>query len=98
MSKTSLAVETSVWVWGQPSVIVVDVSAVLWTLPGPPQGTVQILIYTLKIWVANKLNNSDVHLALDRYFDYSARSSTRVARASKKTPTRVYKLGKNTSV
>ena len=32
-------------------------------------------------------------LVLDRYFEYSARSSTRVARASKKTPTRVHKLG-----
>ena len=31
--KNSLAVETSVWVWGQPSVIIVDV---LWTLPWPP--------------------------------------------------------------
>ena len=92
----SLAVENSVWVWGQPSVFVVDVSAVLWTLPWPPQGTVQILIYTFKIWVANKLNNSDVHLVLDRYFDDSARSSIRVARASKKTPTKVHKVGKKT--
>ena len=70
-----------------------DVPAVLWTLPWSPQGTVQILIYTFKIWVAKKLNNSDVHLVLDRYFDYSARSSTWVASASKKTPTRVHKLG-----
>ena len=31
--KNSLAVETSVRVWGEPSVIVVDVSAVLWILP-----------------------------------------------------------------
>ena len=49
-----------------------------------------------KIWVANKLNNSDVHLVLDRYFDYSTKSSTRVARASKKTPTRVHKLSEKT--
>ena len=90
--KKSLAVETSVRVWGQPTVIVVDVSAVLWTLPWPQQGTVQILINTFKIRVASKLNNSDVHLVLDRYFDYSTKSSARVARASKKTPTRVDKL------
>ena len=94
--KNSLAVETPVQVWGQPSVIVVDVSAVLWTLPWPPQGTVQTLFNTFKIWVANKLNNSDVHLVLDRYFDYSTKSSTMVARASKKPPTRVHKLSEKT--
>ena len=33
--KNILAVETSVRVWGQPAVIVVDVSAVLWTIIGP---------------------------------------------------------------
>ena len=85
--KKSLAIETSVRVWGQLTVIVVDVSAVLWTLPWPQQGTVQTLINTFKIRVASKLNNSDVHLVLDRYFDYSTKSSARVARASKKTPT-----------
>ena len=73
-----------------------DVSAVLWTLPWPPQGTVQILIYTFKICDANILNNSDVHLVLDRYFDDSARSSTRVACARKSTPTKVHKLSEKT--
>ena len=92
--KNSLTVETSVWVWGQPPVIVVDVSAVLWTLLWPPKVLSKYL--SILSWFGLQTNNSDVHLVLDRYFDYTARSSTRVARASKKIATRVHKLGEKT--
>ena len=96
--KNNLAVETSARVWGQPSVIVVDVyvSAVLWTINWPTKGTVHTFVNEFKIWVANKLNSADVHLVLDRYYDYSTKSSTRVARAGKTAPSRVHKLSAKT--
>ena len=94
--KNILAVETSVRVWGQPSVIVVDVSAVLWTINWSTKGTVQTFVNEVKIWVANKLNSADVHLVFDRYYDYSTKSSTRVARAGKTAASRVHKLSAKT--
>ena len=90
--KKMLAVETSARVWGQPSVIVVDVSAVLWTISWPINGTVLSFVSSFKTWVANHLANADVHLVLDRYYDYSTKSSTRAARAAEMIHTRVHKL------
>ena len=94
--KNNLAVVTSVRVWGQPSVIVVDVSAVLWTFNWPTKGTVHTFVNKFKIWVANKLNSADVHLVLDMYYDYSTKSSTRVASADKTATTQVHKLSAKT--
>ena len=94
--KNNLAVETSARVWGQPSVIVADVSAVLWTINWPTNGTVNTFVNAFKIWVENKLNSADVHLVMDRYYDYSTKSSTRVARAGKTATTRVHKLSVKT--
>lgn len=77
--KKILAVETSARLWGQPSVIVVDVSAVLWTIYWSTKGTVLTFVNSFKMWVANQLDKADVHLVLDRYYDYSTKSSTRAA-------------------
>ena len=94
--KQILVVETSTRVWGQPSVIVVDVSAILWTVHWPTSGTVLTFVELFKKWVANHLKNADVHLVLDRYYNYSTKSSTRAAHAGKSVPSRVHKLSKNT--
>ena len=67
------------------------VSAVLWTLISI-NGTVLSFVSSFKTWVANHLANADVHLVLDRYYDYSTKSSTRAARAAEMIHTRVHKL------
>lgn len=90
--KKCLAVTTSARMWGEPSVVVVDVSAVLWTIHWPAQGTVQTFVDSFKTWVADRLRHAEVHLVLDRYYDYSTKSSTRAARDGKTGPSRVYKL------
>jgi len=45
-----------------------------------------------KTWIANHLSNAEVHLTLDRYYDFSTKSSTRAARVDKAGCSRVYKL------
>ena len=40
--------------------IVVDVSALLWTLVWPVQGTVETFITTFKLWLSERLTESDV--------------------------------------
>ena len=74
MLKNSIAVETSNMIWGQPTVIMVDVSALPWTIDWPTKGIVSTFVNLLKTWVGNKLRGSDVHLVLDRYYEYSTKS------------------------
>lgn len=90
--KKCLAVETSARMWGELSVIVVDVSAVLWTIHWPSQGTVLTFVESFKTWVANHLSHAEGHLVLDRYYDFSTKSSTRATRVGKTGPSRIYKL------
>ena len=90
--KKCLGVETSARLWGDPSVIVVDVSAVLWTLHWPSQGTLYTFVESFKTWIANHLISAEVHLILDRYYDFSIKSGTRANRAGKAGVSRVYKL------
>ncbi|KAG0729507.1 hypothetical protein GWK47_030173 [Chionoecetes opilio] len=73
--------------------MVVDVSALLWTLEWPSQGTVDTFISVFKVWVNARLLEADVHLCFDRYFEYSTKSSTRSARAN---ATRVHQLERKT--
>ena len=84
--KKCLAVETSAKTWGEPSVIVVDVSAVLWTIHWPSQATVVTFVESFKTWVADHLSHAEVHLVLNRYYDFSTKSSTRAAHVGKKGP------------
>jgi len=90
--KKCLGVETSARVWGKPSVVVVDVSAVLWTIHLPSQGTVLTFVESFKTWIANHLSSTEVHLILDRYYDFSTKSSTRAARVATAGCSSVYKL------
>ena len=87
--KRNLQVEISQRNVLTPISIVVDVSALLWTLVWPVQGTVETFIATFKLWLSDKLTESDVYLCFDRYHDYSIKSSTRNSRGMK---ARVYKL------
>ena len=70
----------------------VDVSAVLWTIHWPSQGTVLTFVESFKTWIANHLSSAEVHLILDRYYDFSTKSSTRAAHVGKAGRSRVYKL------
>ena len=90
--KKCVGVETSARVWGEPLVIVADVSAVLWTIHWPSQGTVLTFVESFKTWIANHLSSAEVHLILDRYCDFSTKSSTGAARVGKAGRARVYKL------
>ncbi|KAG0729109.1 hypothetical protein GWK47_031017 [Chionoecetes opilio] len=87
--KKNLQVEISQRNALTPTAIVVDVSALLWTLEWPIQGTVETFITTFKLWLSERLTESDVYLCFDRYHDYSIKSSTRNSRSM---TARVYNL------
>ena len=72
-----------------PTAIVVDVSAVLWTVHWPANGTVDTFISGFKEWLSVRLFGADVYLCFDRYRDYSTKSTIRSARAA---ATRVHQL------
>ncbi|KAG0726524.1 hypothetical protein GWK47_036353 [Chionoecetes opilio] len=87
--KKNLQVEISQRNALTPTAIVVDVSALLWTVEWPVQGTVETFITTFKLWLSERLTESDVYLCFDRYHDYSIKSSTRNSRSM---TARVYNL------
>eukprot|EP00745_Piridium_sociabile_P037812 TRINITY_DN68984_c0_g1_i6.p1 TRINITY_DN68984_c0_g1~~TRINITY_DN68984_c0_g1_i6.p1 ORF type:complete len:1121 (+),score=248.01 TRINITY_DN68984_c0_g1_i6:81-3443(+) len=91
--KTNLQVETSQRHVLNPTAIVVDVSALLWTIAWPVHGTVTTFITTFKQWLSEKLDKSDIYLCFDRYHEYSIKSSTRTSRS---TTARVFKLNLQT--
>ena len=72
-----------------PTALVVDVSAVLWTIDWPSHGTVETFISNFKLWLSKRITQSDVYICFDRYHDYSIKSSTQNSRST--TP-RVFKL------
>ena len=79
--KTILQVKTTQRNVLTPTAIVVDVSALLWTLRWPANGTVETLITTFKVWLSEYLNDSDIYLCFGRYEDYSTKSSVRISRS-----------------
>jgi hypothetical protein len=80
--KKLLQVEVSDRSTSSPTAMVVDVSALLWTLHWPANGTVETFVEIFKTWVSNCLTTTDVYLCFDRYFDYSTKSMTRSARGN----------------
>ena len=74
--KKNLQVEISQRLTTGPTVRVIDVSAVLWTVDWPAHGTVDSFISNFKRWLSRQLSNADVYLCFDRYHDYSIKSST----------------------
>ena len=87
--KRNLQIETSQRNALSPTALVVDVSAVLWTIDWPSHGTVDTFISNFKFWLSKRITKSDVYLCFDRYHDYSIKSSTRNSRS---TMPRVFKL------
>ena len=67
--KNSLKVEVSQRLITSPTTIVMDVSAVLWTVDWPTHGTVGTFISGFKAWLRVRLSEDDVHLCFDRYRD-----------------------------
>ena len=87
--KKNIQVDVSQRLTVSPTAIMVDVSAVMWTLEWPVHGTVATFISGFKTWLSLQLSGVDVYLCFDRYHDYSTKSSTRSARA---TSSRVHHL------
>ena len=63
--KNSLKVEVSQRLNTSPTAIVMDVSAVLWTVDWPTHGTVSTFISGFKAWLRVRLSEADVHLCFD---------------------------------
>ena len=63
--KNSLKGEVSQRLITSPTAIVMDVSAVLWTVDWPTHGIVGTLISGFKAWLRVPLSEADVHLCFD---------------------------------
>lgn len=87
--KKNIQVDVSQRLSMSPTAIVVDVSAVIWTLEWPAHVTVATFISGFKKWLSLQLSTADVYLCFDRYYDYSIKSSIRSTRA---THSRVHHL------
>ena len=75
--KTTLAVETSSRCHPEPDTLVIDGSAIFWTLEWPKQGTVTDLMESMYEYIETKLIYQDVYFVFDRYYLYSIKGSTR---------------------
>lgn len=79
--KEILKAEVSERLTKGPPTMVVDVSAVLWTLKWPAHLTVKTFISGFKVWLSKCLSEAEVDLCFDRYFDYFTKSTIRSTRA-----------------
>ena len=50
---------------------VVDMSAVIWTIKWPKNGTTATFIGHVTEWVLEQLEDADMYLVFDRYYEYS---------------------------
>ena len=80
-----IGITVNVRLWGIPTVIIIDFSAFLWTIMWPSNGTLQNVIDNIKKELKEKLKLSDVHLIMDRYWNYSRKSCTRKLREESMT-------------
>ena len=78
--KRSLQIEVSRRNAGDADATVIDVSALLWTVHWPADGSVADFIVNVKKRIASYLTNSDVYLIFDRYHEYSIKSTMRDGR------------------
>lgn len=90
--KTSLQVDIPLRHIPAPTALVVDVSALFWTIAWPTNGTVETFLTRFKSWTSDRLADSDVYLCFDRYHDYSIKGCTRESRMA----SRVYQLSPQT--
>ena len=70
-------VTVNIRLWGIPTVIIIDFSAFLWTIMGPSNGTLKNGIDNFIKELKEKVRLSDVHLIMDRYWNYSRKSCSR---------------------
>lgn len=78
-----------------PAVLLIDGSAVLWTVHYPSSGIVNDFVNCFVTYIVHELKKNDVHLIFDRYQDFSIKSITRTSRAGKQV-SRKHKLTLNT--
>ena len=65
----------------EPRVVILDGSAILWTIPWPAKGAlVKDFLLNIKFYLLDLLRNSDVYLIFDRYFEDSIKYHTRCER------------------
>ena len=63
-----------------PTAIIIDASAFLWTVKWPSKGTLSDVLVEIKKMLVEMLQISDVHWICDRYRDYSTKSASRIMR------------------
>ena len=80
--KNNLEVEVSCRYHPAPDSVVIDGSAIFWTIEWPKQGTVTDLMDTMYEFIESQLMFHDVYFVFDRYYEYSVKGSTRENRVS----------------
>ena len=90
--KTTLEVETSTCSIPAPDTLVIDGSAIFWTLAWPKEGTVTDLMELMYDYIESKLISQDVYFVFDRYFLYSIKGSTRENRVENRTNHQYFSL------
>ena len=79
--KIALQVETSCRLQPKPDAIIIDGCAQFWHLSWPIQGTVETLANTFyRLIVSYLMEDIDVYLVFDRYYNYSIKGQTRKQR------------------
>ena len=78
--KKQLQVEVSARTVTHSKVTIIDGSALLWVVHWPIEGTVQDYVRNFRGHIERMLENGDVYLVFDRYYEYSSKSVTRSAR------------------
>ena len=78
--KNKLIVQRSSRTTETPNVIVIDGCAVMWTVNWPAEGTGEDFVNNFSETVLWKLKEANVNLVFDRYYVYSTKSDTRIAR------------------
>jgi len=78
--KNLLQVEVSRRTSGKADVIIIDVSALSWTIHWPANGTVEDFNVNVRSLLISYLTNGDVYLIFDRYHEYSIKSTMRDGR------------------
>jgi len=58
---------------------VIDGGALLWIIQWPNKGIVQVYVDSVLEYIFRKLEDSDVNVIFDRYFEYSTKSTTRTS-------------------
>ena len=82
--KKKLQVEISPQNSENPSAMIVDGCAVLWTVSWPSSGTVEDYLQSFLDYLVCLLSKGEIHLIFDRYYDKSIKQCTREMRAEGK--------------